>query len=210
MRGNLWAKGGSLGGNFLDLSPHIFSPRWTSKKRPSDSSANTPMSHPAWLWISFWQQWVPGPVPERWTGIWPHPCSYHWQTLVSLWKNHVMPVCFFFQVVFHVTSVMWLTSHGISSWRQNKNKWDGGVGIQVALTQVKRRRLDKFLPQFACHKFSHSWHHLIWPETANNDHLLQLIESFTPWSRQRSVAWLFAVINGFKVSWAFDESLSVK
>lgn len=103
-----------------------------------------------------------------------------------------------------------LTSHGISSWRQHKHKWDGGVGVQVALTQVKGRGLDKFLPQFASYVFSHSWPYLIWPEAANNDHLLQLIESFTPWSGQRSVARLFAVINRLEVSWAFDERLSVE
>lgn len=103
-----------------------------------------------------------------------------------------------------------LTSHGISPWRQHKHEWDGGVGVQVALTQVKGRGLDKFLPQFARHVFSHSWHYLIWPETADNNHRLQLIEAFTPRSGQRSVARLFAVINRLEVSWAFDESFSVE
>ncbi len=107
-------------------------------------------------------------------------------------------------------SVRELTSHGIGSWRQNKHKWDGGVGVQVALTQVKGRQLDQFLAQFASYVFSHSWHNFIWPETANNDHLLQLIEAITPWGGQRSFVQLFAVINRLEVRWAFDESLSVK
>lgn len=103
-----------------------------------------------------------------------------------------------------------LTGHGISSWRQHKYEWHGGVGVRVALAQVKGRRLDKFLSQFASDIFSHSWHNLICPETAHNDHVLQLVESFAPWSGQRSVARLSTVINRLEVIWAFDESLSVE
>lgn len=181
MKGSLWATGESLGGIFLDWIPHIFFLRWTSKKQPGDSFANTPMSPAAWLWISFWQRWVPGPAPERWTGIWHHPCSCHWQTLVDLWRDSVVKRIFQGGgKPWQSLVLQWLTSHGISSWRQDKNKGDGGVGVHVALTQVKRRGLDKFFPQFASHKFWNSWFYLIWPETANNDHLLQLIEFFAP------------------------------
>lgn len=92
-----------------------------------------------------------------------------------------------------------LTSHGIGSGRQHKNKWDGGIGVHVALIQVKGRRLDKLLPQFAIHKFSYRRFHFVWPETTKNDHLLQLIELFAPRTGQRTVAWIFALENCLKV-----------
>lgn len=68
----------------------------------------------------------------------------------------------------------------------------------------------KFLPQFARHIFSHRWLHLIGPETADNDHFLQVIELITPRCGQGYVAWLFALINGLEVGRTLDESLSVE
>lgn len=103
-----------------------------------------------------------------------------------------------------------LTSHGVGSWRKHKHKWDGGVGVQIALTQVKGRRLDKLLPQIGRYIFNHAWHHLIRSKTSNNDHFLQGSELVTPRGRQRNIEGLLTFMNRLKVIWIIDESLSVE
>lgn len=51
---------------------------------------------------------------------------------------------------------------------------------------------------------------LVWPETAVNYHLLQVIEAVTPGLRQIGVIGLFAIIDYQEFIWDLDEALPMR
>ena len=102
-----------------------------------------------------------------------------------------------------------LTGHGVSSRRKHKHQRHGAVGVQVALAQVKGRRLHKHFPQLLGHVVGGGRYDLVGPEAAEDDHLLEGVEAIHPGSGQAGVVGLLAVVNGLKVVRVVYEGLSV-